>query len=195
MNSTVTLQTIVDDAQSMGDLAPALAAGGFSDAPALSIANDVMSAMLLGGPAGQPMNWKWNRFNVPTFVTISWQQDYFVPGVVNLAWIESSWAVYINMTSTPKYKQQLEVKKDLLVDWLQTGYPGKICWMPNDLLQTGVWGQTSLASVSGLTNPGPGVAYINPLGSNQTPVNPTTCVKDSFGNLWAVTTIWNMWCY
>jgi hypothetical protein len=187
-NSTITLQQIVDDAKTFADLSPVLATGGFSTAPALSIANDVMNAMLLGGPNGEPFNWKWNRFNPLAFPTISWQQDYFVPNVVNLGWIESSWAVYVNMTSTPKYIQQLEVHKDLLTDWLQTGYPGKICWIPNDQCKTGTWGQTSQQNITGLFNPGPGVTYINPVGANQTPANPTTCISDSFNNLWTVTT-------
>lgn len=188
-NSTIKIQTLVDDARTFADLAPALATGGFSNQPALSMAWDTMHSMLLGGPNAEPFNWKWNRFNCPSWVTISWQQDYFVPGVVTLGWIESAWAVYINMTSTPKYKQQLEVHKDLLVDWLQTGYPGKICWIPNDQMQTGTWGQSTSLSASGLTNPGPGVVYINPVGiANATPANPTTQVTDAFGNLWVVTT-------
>src|ERR1035441_6715514 len=60
-NSTIRLQEIVDDASTLGDVAPALATGGFSMAPALSIANDVMQAMVNGGNLGQPYNWKWNR--------------------------------------------------------------------------------------------------------------------------------------
>jgi hypothetical protein len=188
-NSTITLQQIVDSARMFGDLAPTLPTGGFSTQPALSIANDVMNSMLLGGPDGSPFSWKWNRFNIPPFLTISWMQDYFVPGVVNLGWIENCWAVYINQTSTPKYKQQVEVHKDLEVDWIQTGYPGKICWMPNDQLQTGAWGVPAQASPSGLTNPGPGVVYTNPLSiPNAAPVNPNTGIADAFNNLWTVTT-------
>jgi hypothetical protein len=81
-NSSLTLQNIFDDAMSNAELAPGLATGGWSDQPALRIANSVMTAMLAGGPNGQPFNWKWNRFNVTPFPTISWQQDYFVPNLV-----------------------------------------------------------------------------------------------------------------
>src|SRR5580658_9230811 len=102
-NSSLKLSVLVDDALVMGDLAPALATGGFSDAPALSIATDVMSAMVLGGPMGQPLNWKWNRINVPAFPTISYQQVYLT-SIVNLAWIESAWATNINMSSVIKQK-------------------------------------------------------------------------------------------
>lgn len=202
-NSTIKLQEIVDDASTLGDVAPALATGGFSDAPALSIANDVISAMLLGGPMGQPFNWKWNRFNVTPFPTISLQQDYFVPGIVNLGWLEKAWATNINQPSIPKGKGQLEVKKDLDVTFTQTGYPGKICWLPNDQMTTGTWGahplgptagnpsgETSVtgATLTGLQNPGPNVVYTNPFGTLQSPINATTCITDPNGNLWVMTT-------
>jgi hypothetical protein len=202
-NSTVTLQDLIDDAASLGDVSPALATGGFSNAPALSIANDVMQAMINGGPAAQPFNWKWNRFNVTPFTTNSYQQDYFVPGVINLGWLESCWAVNINQTSVSKQKEQVEVRKDLEVTFDETGYPGKICWLPNNLIQTGKWGQAPLgptasssggqtgaigAGSSGTQNPGPGVVYTNPLGSISQPINATTAIKDPSGNLWALTT-------
>lgn len=201
-NSTINLQMIVDDASSMGDIAPALATGGFADAPALSIGTDVMTTMLLGGPMGQPFNWKWNRFNVSTFPTISWQQDYFVPNVVNVGWLETAWASNINQASPLKQKFQLEVRKDLEVTINQTGYPGKICWLPNSTLETGKWGaaplgptasnpsgdQSSIGSnIGGLQNPGPNVVYTNPVGAVQSPINATTCITDPNGNLWVLT--------
>lgn len=202
-NSTISLQNIVDDAASLGDVAPALATAGFSDAPALSIATDVMTAMVLGGPRGEPFNWKWNRFNVSPFATISWQQDYFVPGVINVGWLESAWASNINQSSPLKQKFDLEVHKDLDVTFAQTGYPGKMCWLPNANLQTGAWGahplgpttgtpsgeQSAIGSnIGGLQNPGPNVIYTNPIGAIQSPINPTTCITDPNGNLWALTT-------
>lgn len=202
-NSSIKLREIVDDASSLGDVSPALATGGFSDAPALSIATDVMQAMVNGGPNAQPYNWKWNRFNATPFCTVSLQQDYFIPGLIKLGWLESAWASNINQTSIPKQKQQIEVKKDLEVTYDQTGYPGKLCWIPNSTCQTGTWGSTPLGPTagnpsgdttgigvnpSGLQNPGPNVIYINPLGSLQNPTNATTCITDPNGNLWVLTT-------
>jgi hypothetical protein len=202
-NSTITLRSIVDDASSLGDVSPALATGGFSDQPALSIANDTISAILLGGPKGQPFNWKFNRFNVPTFLTISFQQDYFIPGLVNLGWLENCFACNINQTSIPKQKIPMEVRKDLDITYLQTGWLDKICWLDNRLLQTGTWGaapqgptlgfpsgQTIVAGsgFSGLQNPGPGVIYTNPLGIINAVINATTCITDPNGNLWNLTT-------
>lgn len=202
-NSSIKLQDIVDDAASLGDVAPALAVGGVSDGPALSIATDVMQAIVNGGPIGQPYNWKWNRTNVKPFATISYQQDYFVPGVNNVGWLENCWAVNINQASVQKQKQSLEVKRDLDPTYDQTGYPAKICWLPNDQLQTGTWGAVPLGPTSGnvsgstnsiggnesgLQNPGPGVIYTNPVGIANQPVNATTCITDPNGNLWALTT-------
>jgi hypothetical protein len=186
-NSTVQLQDVSDAAATFGDLAPALATGGFSVQPAISIANDVMTAMLLGTGEGHPFNWKWNCLNVAPFYTISLQQDYFIPNLVNLGWLANSWAIDINQTSIPKRKLYQEVARELEVTYDQTGYPGKICWMQNDQLQHGTWGQSQLLSASGLNNPGPGVVYTNPAGAPQNPSNPTTCIADAFGNLWVVT--------
>lgn len=202
-NSTISLQEIVDDASTLGDTAPALATGGFSAAPAISIANDVIQTMINGGPTGSAFNWKWNRFNVPSFLTISYQQDYFVPGLNNLGWLESAWASNVNQTSVPKQVVAMEVHKDLMVTYAQTGYPGKICWIPNDQMNTGTWGNSPLGpttnqpngdtagfgmNAAGLQNPGPNVIYTNPLGILQTPPNATTCITDPNGNLWNLTT-------
>jgi len=201
-NSTISLQSVVDDALSMGDIAPALSTGGFSDQPALSIANDVLNAMLLGGPGGEPFNWKWNRFFVQPFATISLQQDYFVPGNIRLGWLESAFAVDINNTSIPKPKRSIECHRDLLPTDAQTGYPGKMCWIPNDQCLTGTWGQHPLgptsvgspgeqtggASITGAQNPGPNVIYTDPVGTTNQPVNATTIITDPNGNLWVVTT-------
>lgn len=201
-NSSIPLQSIVDDARRRADLAPALATGGSSDQPALSIATDVMLDMVKGGPDGQRFNWKWNRFNVTpnplgvlgpvgggSFLTNSWQQDYAVPGVVNLDWIEADVvAVNINQQQTRKQILQLEVKRDISKCCEGWQAPSKICWLPNDQLDYGVWGQTAQNSLNGLVNPGPLVVYTNPLGAGVSPVNPTTQIKDPNGNLWVLTT-------
>jgi hypothetical protein len=203
LNSTIRLQEVVDDASTLGDVAPALATGGSSMAPALSIANDVMQAIINGGPGGQPYNWKWNRYNLPTLYTNSLQQDYFIPNLVNIGWLESAWAVNINQTSVPKQTQPVEVDKDLMVTYQQGSYMAKVCWLPNKMLNTGTWGaapqgptqgypsgQTVVAgpNLTGQQNPGPGVIYTEPVGTLVTPYNATTAIKDPYGNLWCLTT-------
>ncbi len=186
--STVTLQQVVDNALANGDTAPALSTGGFSDQPALQIANTVMSEMINGGPNTQPYNWKWNRFNIPSFPTISWQQDYFIPGLVGLAWLENCYSNEFNLTSQPKPKLPMECRKDMLPTYVQYGWPSKICWIPAKLAQTGTWGATELATPTGQNNPGPGVVYTNPIGAVSQPLNPITIITDPNGNLWTVTT-------
>ena len=201
-NSTIQLQEVVDDASTLGDVAPALATGGVSMQPALSIANDVMQAIINGGPNGQPYNWKWNRYNLPVFYTNSLQQDYFIPGLVNLGWLESAWAVNINQTSVPKQNFPLEVDKDLLLTYQSGTYMAKISWLPNSMLETGTWGapplgptpgypsgQTTVAGpdLIGLQNPGPGVIYIQPVGTLVTPYNACSAITDPNGNLWVLT--------
>lgn len=186
--STVTLQELIDDAKSYGELAPSLATGGFSDLPAISIANDVMQNMLAGGPDGQPFNFKFNRMLETPFFLNSWQQDYFIPDLVALGWLESCTAVNFSVTSYPKPVRPVEVKRDLLITNSQNSTIGKICWMQNDTMLTGTWGQAQSASPTGLQNPGPGAVYTNPSGLSQMPINPITQVKDAFGNFWVVTT-------
>ena len=187
-NSSYTLQQVSDIIKTNGDTAPALATGGFSQQPIVQIGNKVLAAMLNGGPAGQPMAWKWNRFNVTPFPTISWQQDYFVPGLVQLSWLESAWAIQFSNTSQPKPKIPLEVHKDLMVTYQQNGYPGKVCWIQANQAQTGTWGATEISTPTGQNNPGPNVVYTNPLTTTNQPSNPITVVTDAFSNLWVVTT-------
>jgi hypothetical protein len=161
-----------------------------------------MQGLINGGPGAQPYNWKWNRYNITPFTTIGLQQDYFIPGLVNLGWLESAWAVNLNQTSVPKQKTPLEVHKDLLVNNSQTTYPGKVCWIPNNICLTGAWGQSPLGPTvanpagettvsgpgqTGQQNPGPGVVYTNPVGTLLTPQNASTCIKDPYGNLWTLT--------
>jgi hypothetical protein len=80
------------------------------------------------------------------------------------------------------------VKRDVLVTNAQTSTTAKIQWMENDTLNFGVWGQTQVNSLTGLQNPGPGVLYTDPTGQSSLPANPVTQVKDTFGNLWILTT-------
>lgn len=210
-NSTILLQNIVDSAKRSAELMPALATGNASNQPALDIATDVMIEMLAGlaravdGRKIGPFAWKWNRFPlIPspitgtvlagiggfgTFLTNSWQQDYAVPGLVLLSWIQSAHAININQTAQPKQVIILEVKRELDKNYVQaSNYPGKICWLPNDQLDYGQWGQTAISSATGLTNPGPNVPYTVPLGAGVIAPNPITQIVDSNGNYWALTT-------
>ena len=100
-NSSYTIQMLVDQARTQGDLAPVLPTGGFFDTLALSIANDVMTDMLLGSAKGSRFNFKFNRIIVPQFFINSWQQDY-ASSLTNLGWLESCLAYNTSSTIVPK---------------------------------------------------------------------------------------------
>lgn len=178
-NSTIKLQDVVDFAKTFPEIVPCVGVGGYANQPALTIANDVMTAML-----SPTMNWKFNRMNVTPFYTISWQQDYAQLGLTNLGWIEHCWIVDINNTQIPKPVWTLEDVRDLERSFSQFGRPGQICWLPNDQLTYGIWGATSVGD-SGTSignNPAAGSVYTNPLGQTQTPSNPVLQIKDTNGN-------------
>jgi hypothetical protein len=69
--STITVQHIVDTAQSFGDIEPVLTAGGETQRVALSIANTVMSAICAAA-----FPYKWNEYVIPPIYSNSLQQDY-----------------------------------------------------------------------------------------------------------------------
>jgi hypothetical protein len=187
-NSSYTIQMLVDQARTQGDLAPVLPTGGFFETLALSVANDVMTDMLLGSAKGSRFNFKFNRTLVPPFFINSWEQDY-ASSLVNIGWLESCLAYNTSSTVVPKPTAVIEVKRDLLLTGVngQGARYAQICWMQNNTLTFGTWGQSIIQSFTGLTNPGPGVKITNPLGLTAMPINPVTQVVDAFGNLWIVT--------
>lgn len=186
-NSSFTLQALTDIARTRGDIAPALPTGGSYETVALSAANDTMTAMLAGSARNSRFNYKFNRILIPPFFINSYQQDY-ASSVVNLGWLESCGAYNTSSTQFPKPFRVVEVKRDVLLTNAQTGTLAKIAWMENDTLTYGVWGQAQSVGLTGLQNPGPGVAYSNPSGLTATPANPTTQVQDVAGNFWLLTT-------
>jgi hypothetical protein len=163
--------------------------------------NDTMQAMLCGGAQGQPFNWKWNRLfsaygsgldpnmgGVQSFFLNSWQQDYFIPNQVLLGWLESCTAVNYSCTQYPKPVYPVIVKRDLLITFnLSNNNDARICWMQNDTMQSGMWGESPQINPTGNNNPGPGKFYQNPVGlTAQQPYAPATSIHDAFGNLWTV---------
>jgi hypothetical protein len=186
-NSTYRIQDLVDDARTMGDLAPTLPQGGYFEVTALSAANDTMTAMLAGSSHGSPFNFKFNRVQLPQFYLNSWQQDYATHDVINLGWLESAGGYNMSSTQYPKPYRPIEVKRDVLESSGQASSIAKISWVQNDSLTYGTWGQSQQASVVGLLNPGPNVVYTSPVGQTAIPINPVTQVQDSFGNLWVLT--------
>lgn len=179
-NSTTQLQAIVDYAKTLPELNPILSTGGFSDQPARNIANKVMIDLL-----AQPWPPKWNRVKIPAVYTNSWQQDYALNTVNNIAWFENGVIVDINSSAQPKTKGLFEANRDLPESDAQYGAPGQFCWMPNDQLIYGTWGggNTDEGTAS---NPGALSVYGPILGAVSQSANPFTQVKDPNGNLWTL---------
>lgn len=71
--STVTLQNLIDNSQTYGDLEPIVNAAGFTQTVAINIANTVMAAI-----CATTVPYKWNEFNILPIYSNSFQQDYAV---------------------------------------------------------------------------------------------------------------------
>ena len=184
-NSTTKLQQIVEYAKTYPDLNVVLSSGGFSQEPALTIANDVMTQFL-----SKPFAPKWNRIRLPYFYTNSWQQDYALP-TNNLSWLEYAILIDINSTSEPKDKYTLETNRDLPETSVQYGRPGQVCWLPNDQLVYGTWGGGNQGEGQA-SNPGPGSVIGALLNSGPAtviaqPSNPLLQIQDPNGNFWMIT--------
>jgi hypothetical protein len=172
-SSTTSLQSLVDYVCSLGEMQPVIPASGFGIATALTMCTDVMADLI-----SQRFNWKWNRFKIPPFYTISWQQDYAQLGSAlpyQLGWLEGAYWVDINNTALPKPTYPIEVVRDLPATSISGNPPGKVTWHYNDQLIQGVW-------------PGANQKYTNPLGAPITPTNPITNILDVNGNILVLTT-------
>lgn len=147
----------------------------------MTIANDTMTELV-----AQVFNWKWNRFLLPVFYTNSFQQDYAL-NVVNLGWLEHGFLLDVNNSANPQPIWPLEVVKDLERTSTQYGMPGQASWLPNDQLTYGTWGASNIGSGVG-PNVQANQVVGTPLGVSASPSNPYLQVKDTFDNLWVVTT-------
>lgn len=72
---TVTLQSTVDLCRTHVDLMPLASVGGFSQEPALSLANDTLQEL-----CAQPYDWKFNSKDYGILVTHPARQDYLYAG-------------------------------------------------------------------------------------------------------------------
>jgi hypothetical protein len=192
MVSTVTLQSICDVANSFGDIEPVLNVGGSSAQPALTIANDVMSAI-----CAVPFPHKWNELILPYFYTNSLQQDYALiypdgNSVTTLSWLERG--IVINMSnSEPKISRPVEVGRQLpqaTGGWMNTATSGIMYlanWFPNKSLYYGTWGESDFGNATQGNNPIAGSVYTNPLGAGSMPDNPLIQIRDDNDNLLVLT--------
>jgi hypothetical protein len=194
--STVTLQMVVDNVVIDPGLKPILTYGGFASNKALTIANDVMEAMM-----ATTFPFKWSQFNLPLFYSNSWQQDYslILPNggsVTNLAWLTEGIAIQINNSSTPKPWSYVEVGRRLsrstatILSNSFFAFPQFVASaLPNNQLYYGTWGATQTGNSTWGNNPQANQTITTPLGQGQSqPANPITQIQDTNGNYLVVTT-------
>jgi hypothetical protein len=161
---------IVDEVAIIGDLTPVLkSTGGYAAQPALSIANTVMGEML-----SVRFPWKWNRAKIPPFVLTPLQQDYASINYKTIGWLENAVRIDINNTQVPPPSWKITAVRDIEIDNSVGGFPGEVCWFPNNQLEFGSW-------------PGPGIVYTNPVGQTITNTNNVTNIYDSNGNILVLT--------
>lgn len=187
-NSTITLQQVAKIAKTLPLTAPVINVAGAEQYPVIAAANDAMNQLI-----SQETPWKWNEVILPPFYTNSYQQDYAVPGVTNLFWLQRGIAVQVNSMAIPKPYRLLEMVRDMqqttaaAINNSLLGSPlAKVCWLPNSQLYYGTWG----GSPSSMGNdPVAGSVYTNPLGPGLSqPTNPITQIQDANGNLLVLTT-------
>ena len=191
--STYTLQSVYDDLLARGDLDPGWDLAGYTVRPILNIANKTFKN-LCGGEGMFP--WKWNQFNLPLFYWNSWQQDYALPGLTNLSWLQEGMAIDINNPSMPKPWARIEVGRNqgrsTSAYISNSAFVQPLCvanYLPNNLLYYGTWGGAQTGNASWGNNPQANQVIANPLGSNvPIPNNPILQIQDANGNLLVLTT-------
>lgn len=193
--STVKLQTIVNNAKTFADLEPVVNVAGSSVQRVLDIANDVMNAI-----CSVPFPWKWNEIVLPQFLTNSYQQDYagIYPNgtsLTNLSWLERGIIIDINNAAQPKPYRLVECGRQLTqatgTFWNSaTSNPlFLVNYFPNNMLYYGTWGDVQTGNASLGNNPVAGSVYANQLGDNiSQPSNPIMQIQDANGNYLVLTT-------
>jgi hypothetical protein len=178
VSSTLNAQLLIDYARTFPWTTPVMGRAGYSTQPAVSFLDEVVKKIL-----AKTNPWKWNSVRFPIIETQPYQQDYPTSISQNiLGWLQSAVIVDVNNTSNPIPILPINTV-DRLLPTIITGRPQKVCWITNSNAQTAVWGR-------GYPNdPGPNMAYMNPLtilggGPGN---NPNTSIIDSNGNILVVT--------
>lgn len=165
---TVTVQALVNQLKANPEFYQVLGGqAGYTQEPALTIANEVMSRIL-----AENMPWKWNRAMVPPFLTVSLQQDY-VTTVTDMGWLEDGWRMDINNSTSnnngaPKPIFALETVRDIPQVSTQS-VPFQVCYIPNSQAIMGTW----------QANTAYGCGY----GVSMTPRSPIQQFIDQNGNI------------
>ena len=195
--STFTVQNMVDKVSGFPLISPIFNVAGYTSEPSLTIATDVMNAIL-----ATPFPHKWNEVSLPLFYTFSWQQDYALinpdgTSVYNVEWLEQGVAFDINNSGIPKPFCTVECGRSLpqrtggiLNTSTEMNDPGfVVSSLPNESLYYGTWGQANTGGTTLGNNPVAGSVYQPFLGNISMPANPIAQIRDANGNLLVLTTL------
>jgi|SRR5579883_337560 len=103
MASTITVQQVVNYAQTQIRNAPLAGVGGFTNEPALTIANNVLQDIF-----AFPNAWRFNRKSAAPFNTVAYQQEYTLTGVSDIGWLERVVFQDTNSTNVPQPNREGE---------------------------------------------------------------------------------------
>lgn len=165
---TITAQQLANQLKSQPEFYNLLGgAAGYSTEPFLSCLNEIISRIL-----DESMPWKWNREQIPPFLTVSLQQDYCTQ-ISDIGWLENAWIVDINNSTSnsngaPKPIRPMETVRDMTQTSIQS-VPFQICYIPNTQAFMGIWQ--------------PLAAYGCGYGVAALPKSPIQQFKDANGNI------------
>lgn len=181
-NSTISLEECFDYVAGKSVPDPRARTGGYGTRLAIRLGNDTLNDLI-----SQRFNWKFNRsaprilspYKGISIYTNSYQQDYPLVGITDIAWLEDCTVVDINNTSVPPPLRSATVVKQLsrMGQWVGNGPligNQSINWMYNKDMAFGQW-------------PGAGMTY-SPLITAQVVQNPIMSMIDANENLLIVTT-------
>lgn len=165
-SNSLGLQQLINEMRAYPEFIPVLGASGFTEYPALPIANELLQRIL-----AENMPWKWNRAYVPPFITVALQQDYLTQ-ITDIGWLEYADRLDINNSTNngnlaPKPIFPMETVRDLRITPAQS-VPFNISFMPNALATFGQW----------FPNTEYGCGY----GVAQIPISPIQQFIDANGN-------------
>jgi len=198
--STYTLQNVLDKILPIGDIHPILQnTSGYQLEPFLSICDDVMKDIF-----DQPFPYKWAEIDLPIFYSNSLQQDYALlnpngSSFYNCDWLIRGIVVQMTGNTLPKPWGYVECGRQLTQAtgtvtqiglWNNPTFEANM--MLNKNMYYGTWGAGLTGSNSLGNDPGPGLIYNSPVGTNNsgaTVNNPITQIRDANGNLLVVSAL------
>jgi hypothetical protein len=107
MASTITVQDLIDFARTHVKLAPLTGIGSIANEPGLTFANKVKKRII-----NQNYNWRWNRFSIPSFITVDGQDDYVITPN-DFGWLEKVRGELEASTAAIKPRRFLDVRRTL----------------------------------------------------------------------------------